>query len=57
MTTANLRLTQAAMGKPENKVAELCAELGINRQTLYHHITPKGEIRPDRKKLLALRAR
>ena len=57
MTTAKLRLAQAAMGKPETKVAELCAELGITRQTLYRHVTPKGEIRPDGEKLLARKAR
>ena len=57
MTTAKLRLAQAAMGKPETKVAELCAELGITWQTLYRHVTPKGEIRPDGEKLLARRAR
>lgn len=55
MTPAKLRLAQAAMGKPETKVAELCAELGITRQTLYRHVTPKGEIRPDGEKLLARR--
>ncbi|MCB8835570.1 recombinase family protein, partial [Escherichia coli] len=43
MTPAKLRLAQAAMGKPETKVAELCAELGVTRQTLYRHVTPKGE--------------
>ena len=53
MTPAKLRLTQAAMGKPETKVAELCAELGVTRQTLYRHVTPKGDIRPDGEKLLA----
>lgn len=57
MTPAKLRLAQAAMGKPETKVAELCAELGITRQTLYRHVTPKGEIRPDGEKLLARRNR
>ena len=46
MTPAKLRLAQAAMGKPETKVAELCAELGITLQTLYRHVTPRGEIRP-----------
>ena len=30
----------------------LCAELGITRQTLYRHVTPTGEIRPDGEKLL-----
>lgn len=57
MTPAKLRLAQAAMGKPETKVAELCAELGITRQTLYRHVTPKGEIRPDGEKLLTRRAK
>ncbi len=52
MTTAKLRLAQAAMGKPETKVAELCAELGVTRQTLYRHVTPDGQIRPDGEKLL-----
>ncbi len=56
MTPAKLRLAQAAMGKPETKVAELCAELGITRQTLYRHVTPKGEIRCDGEKLLNRRA-
>ena len=45
------------MGKPETKVTELCAELGITRETLYRHVTPEGEIRPDGEKLLAQRAR
>ncbi|WP_456115022.1 hypothetical protein [Sphingomonas changnyeongensis] len=39
------------MGKPETTVAELCAELGITRQTLYRHVTPKDEIGPDGEKL------
>lgn len=45
------------MGKPETKVAELCAELGITRQTLYRHVTPNGEIRPDGEKLLRRKVR
>lgn len=52
MTPAKLRLAQAAMGKPETKVAELCVELGITRQTLYRHVTPKGELRSDGQRLL-----
>jgi DNA invertase Pin-like site-specific DNA recombinase len=47
MTTAKLRLAQAAMGQPGTKIGELCAELGITRQTLYRHVTPQGELRPD----------
>ncbi len=47
MTAAKLRLAQAAMGQPGTKVGELCAELGVTCQTLYRHVTPKGELRPD----------
>lgn len=57
MTAAKLRLAQAAMGKPETKVGELCAELGITRQTLYRHVTPDGQIRPDGEKLLERRTK
>lgn len=52
MTTAKLRLAMAAMGKPETRVGDLCKELGITRQTLYRHLSPAGELRPDGKKLL-----
>ncbi|MDW9451898.1 recombinase family protein [Sinorhizobium meliloti] len=53
MTSAKLRLAQAAMGKPETKVGDLCAELGVTRQTLYRFVGPKGELRADGEKLLA----
>lgn len=52
MTPAKLRLAMAAMGKPETKVAELCEELGVTRQTLYRHVSPNGELRPDGEKLI-----
>ena len=52
MTPAKLRLAQASMGQPETKIGELCAELGITRQTLYRHVDPKGALRPDGQKLL-----
>ena len=52
MTAAKLRLAMAAMGKPETRVGELCRELGITRQTLYRHVDPKGDLRPDGQKLL-----
>jgi hypothetical protein len=32
----------AAMGNPETIIEELCAELGIVRQTLYRHVGPDG---------------
>ena len=53
MTAAKLRLAMAAMGQPETKVGALCQELGVTRQTLYRHVSPTGELRPDGTKLLA----
>jgi DNA invertase Pin-like site-specific DNA recombinase len=53
MTSAKLRLAMATMGQPETKVSDLCQELGITRQTLYRHVSPKGELRPDGLKLLS----
>jgi DNA invertase Pin-like site-specific DNA recombinase len=55
MTAAKLRLAQATMGKAGTQVGELCAELGISRQTLYRHVDPKGQLRPDGEKLLGQR--
>jgi DNA invertase Pin-like site-specific DNA recombinase len=52
MTTAKLRPAMASMGQKETKVGELCAELGITRQTLYRHVGPDGSLRLDGKKLL-----
>ena len=52
MTAAKLRLAMAAMGQPETKVSDLCEELDITRQTLYRHVSPKGELRRDGAKLL-----
>ncbi len=57
MTPAKLRLATASMGKPDTNVGELCAELDISRQTLYRHVSPAGELRPDGLKLLAGRPR
>jgi len=52
MTSAKLRLATASLGKPGTKVRDLCTELGITRQTLYRHVSPTGEPRPDGEKLL-----
>ena len=52
MTPAKLRLAQAAMGKPETVVVDLCAEIGITRQTLYRFVDPKGHLRPEGERLL-----
>jgi DNA invertase Pin-like site-specific DNA recombinase len=53
MTPAKLRLAMASMGKPETKVSDLCTELGVTRQTLYRHVSPKGQLRPDGSRLFA----
>lgn len=53
MTAAKVRLAMAAMGQKETKVGELCKELGITRQTLYRHVSPSGELRPDGAKVLS----
>jgi DNA invertase Pin-like site-specific DNA recombinase len=53
MTAAKLRLAMPAMGQPETSVGNLCKELGITRQTLYRHVLPTGELRPDGAKLLS----
>lgn len=53
MTPAKLRLALASMGQPNTKVSDLCTELGVTRQTLYRHVSPTGELRPDGKKLLS----
>jgi DNA invertase Pin-like site-specific DNA recombinase len=55
MTPAKLRLAMAAMGQPETRIGALCVELGITRQTLYRHVDPKGELRPDGQRVLAAR--
>lgn len=53
MTPAKIRLAQAAMGKPETIVSELCKELGVSRQTLYRYVSARGDLRDDAKKRLA----
>ncbi|MGV8973326.1 MAG: recombinase family protein [Rhodoglobus sp.] len=55
MTPAKVRLAMASMGKPETKVSDLCEELGISRQTLYRHVSPTGEPRPDGVRVLTRR--
>jgi len=57
MTAAKLRLAMTAMANRDTKVRELCDELGITRQTLYRHVGPEGELRPDGQKLLERKGR
>ncbi|MCE2892648.1 MAG: recombinase family protein [Hyphomonadaceae bacterium] len=54
LTKAQVRLAQAAMAQRDTSVAELCAELGIRRVTLYRYVGPNGELRDYAKRVLAL---
>jgi DNA invertase Pin-like site-specific DNA recombinase len=47
ITAAKVRLTMAAMGQKETKVANLCNELGVTRQTFCRHVAPDGTLRKD----------
>jgi len=47
MTAAKVRLAMGAVGQKETKVAALCNEWGITRQTLYRHVAPDGTLRKD----------
>jgi DNA invertase Pin-like site-specific DNA recombinase len=55
MTAAKIRLAMAAMGKPETNVGDLCRELGVTRSTLYRHVSPTGDIRGDKSRLMGAR--
>lgn len=52
LTKAQIRLAQAAMGKKETIVSQLCQELGITRATLYRYVSPTGELRKHAKTAL-----
>lgn len=55
MTPARLRLAMAAMARRDTRVAELCRELGVSRQTLYRYVAPDGSLREDGRRLLDAR--
>ena len=57
MTPAKLRFARAAMADQETRVADLCRELGVTRQTLYRHVSPEGALRPDGERLLTKQKR
>lgn len=52
LNKSQIRLAEAAMGKRETRVSELCKELGITRATLYRYVGPKGELRAAAQKVL-----
>ena len=45
LNKAQVRLAQAAMGRKETRVSELCEELGVTRPTLYRYVGPDGSLR------------
>ena len=53
LSKAQVRLAQAAMGKKETIVGDLCKELGITRPTIYRYVGPDGKIREYGKRVLA----
>lgn len=55
MTAAKVRLAMASIGRPGANVGDLSEELDITRQTMYRHVSPIGEMRPDGAKLLSTR--
>jgi DNA invertase Pin-like site-specific DNA recombinase len=55
MTPAKLRMAMATMKHRDTRVSDLCAELGISRQTLYKFVSPEGGLRPLGQKLLEKR--
>ena len=52
LTKAQVRLVQAAMGKKETQVYELCKELGVTRVTLYRYVGPDGTLRDHGRRVL-----
>lgn len=50
---ATKKTIKTPTGNSETRVNDLCRELNITRQTLYRHVSPKGELRPDGVKLLS----
>ena len=52
LTKAQVRWVQAAMGKKETQVSELCEELGVTRITLYRYVGPNGTLRDHGRRVL-----
>lgn len=52
LTKSQVRRVQAAMGKPETIVSELCEEMGVTRATLYRYVSPEGKLRAYGKQVL-----
>ena len=56
LSKSKVRQAQAAIGKPETVVAELCKELGVSRSTLYGYVGPDGQLRDRGRQVLGLKS-
>ena len=54
LSKTKVRMAQAAMGKKETCIRELCQELQITRATLYRYVAPDGSLRAYGQKVLAI---
>ena len=52
LTKSQVRLAQAAMGKSETSISDLCRELKITRTTLYRYVGPQRQLRRHGKQVL-----
>jgi DNA invertase Pin-like site-specific DNA recombinase len=57
ITKAKLKLVQKAMADRDTDVSALAKEVGVTRQTLYRHVGPGGELRPDGEKVMREKGR
>lgn len=53
LSQAQVRYAQAAMGRNETVVGELCRELGVARATLYRYVGPNGDLRDYGRRVLS----
>lgn len=52
MSKSQIRLAQAAIGKKETHIGDLCKELKISRTTLYRYVSPDGILRKHAEEVL-----
>lgn len=51
-TPSKLRRAQAALAAKDTSVADLCAELGVSKTTMYRNLTPDGQLTESGKRAL-----
>lgn len=52
LSKAQVRVAQAAMGKRETRISDLCEELSVTRVTLYRYVAPDGTLREHGRRVL-----